>query len=65
MNGIPASGLFTAEQFAKFFGVSAATVRRWLTDYNIPHKMPGKTIIIDAEIFWRHIPQVENASTDQ
>jgi len=53
---IPLKGRFTPEVWSMWFGNKPATIREWVAKYNIPHKMPGNEMVIDAEDFWKAIP---------
>lgn len=53
---IPESGTYTAKVWAVLLGKDEATVRRYVKQFNVPHRKPGDEMFIDARDFRDHIP---------
>lgn len=53
---IPESGYWDAKAWASFFHKDEKTIKRWVKQYEIPHKCPGDIMLIDRDDFLNHLP---------
>lgn len=53
---LPEGGKFLVDQWGSILGRTPETLRKWLEEYAVPHQKAKDLVVIDAAMFWEHIP---------
>jgi hypothetical protein len=53
----PLQGRFTPEGWAAKLNNDADTIRRWIRQYNVPFKMLGNSMLVEANDLWDAVPK--------
>jgi hypothetical protein len=59
----PTAGRFSAKVWALLLGCNEDTVRGYVRDFDIPYRMPGREMFIEANDFWAVLPVVRPSDT--